>query len=113
MRKDQIEIDKRFTDVELARMFNVEVCPNIPHSEGERRPPVEEKYCFNDIKVRLWSFRKRTPSRGEKAALQSEDYCVVSTNPPGSAGRIADLAAHYQGVDWDTEEGDHKSAFNC
>jgi hypothetical protein len=113
MRDNAISLDERFSDVELARMFNVEVCPNIPHSQGERRPPIEERYCFNDIKVRLWTLRKRAPSRGERKALQSEDYCTVSTNPPGSAGRIADLAAHYEGVDWDTEEGDHESAFNC
>lgn len=113
MRENAISLDERFSDLELARFFNIEVCPDIPHSEGERRPPIEEPYCFNDIKVRLWTIRKRTLSRGERKALQSEDYCTVSTNPPGSAGRIADLAAHYQGVDWDTEEGDHESAFNC
>jgi len=113
MNTNAIAIEDRFSDMELARMWNVEICPDIPHSRWERRPPIEEKYCFNDIKVRLWRFKKRNPSRGERKALQSEDYCVVSQHPPGSAGRIADLAAHYEGVDWDTEEGDHESAFNC
>lgn len=113
MRDNAISLDERFTDVELARMFNVEVCPDIPHSQGERRPPIEERYCFNDIKVRLWTLRKRAPSRGERKALQSEDYCTISHDPPGSAGRLAALIAHYEGVDETTQEGDHHSAFNC
>jgi len=107
----KVKLEDRFSDVELFRMFNVDIAPDIPHSEGERNPPVEEKYCFNDIKARLWTFRKRNPSRGERNALQNEDYCWVSQHPPGSAGRIEDLARHYQGVDWDTEEGEHESAF--
>lgn len=68
---------RQFSDVELFRMFNVDCAPNIDHKDGERRPPIEEPYCFNDIKVRLWTFRKRHPIRG------------------------------------DTEEGGHKSAFDC
>lgn len=111
MNTNAIAIEDRFTEMEMFRMFNVDIAPNIPLCEGERNRPIEELYCLNDIKVRLWTLRKR-PSRGERKALQSEDYCVVSTNPPGSAGRIADLSAHYEGVEWDTEEGDHKSAFD-
>jgi len=108
----KIKAEDRFTEMEMFRMFNVDIAPNVPLHKGERNRPIEEAYCLNDIKVRLWRFRKRNPSRGERKALQSEDYCVVSQHPPGSAGRIADLAAHYEGVDWDTEEGDHESAFD-
>ena len=110
MNHDAITLNERFTPVELFRMFNVDIMPAAPHSEGDRRAYEEGPYLFNDIKCQLWSETKRPLSRGEKNALQSEDHCVVSTNPPGSAGRIADLAAHYQGVEWDTEEG--QSAFD-
>ena len=44
-------------------------------------------------------------------ARQVDDHCTISSHPPGSAGRIADLATHYSGVEWDSEE--ENSAFNC
>lgn len=95
MRSDAIQLGERFTDLELFRMFNVDVAPSIPHDQGDRRPLIEEGMCFNDIKIQLWSEVKRPLSRGERKALQSEDYCVVSDSPPGSEGRIADLRAHF------------------
>jgi hypothetical protein len=109
---------KQFSDLELFRMFNVECAPNIPHERGERRPGSDAPYDFNDIRVRLWKIKKATPSRGFAKALQSEDYCSVSEHPPGSAGRIADLAAHYASQEGSvgpqgeaTYLGDAESAF--
>jgi hypothetical protein len=84
------------SDLDLFRMFNV------PIGHGK-----------NGQTLWLWSIRKRSKlSRGEKNAMQDNDYCTISEHPPGSEGRIADLQAHYQGVEWDTEEGDHPSAFD-
>jgi hypothetical protein len=112
MNTQAIAINDRFTDVELFDLFNIDIMPDAPHEEGDRRPYDDESaYVFNDIKCQLWSHTKRTLPRGERNALQGEDHCSVSEHPPGSAGRIADLAAHYQGVEWDAEEGDHESAF--
>ena len=81
------------TDLDLFRMFNV----NCGKTKSGHT-------------IRLWSIRKHKLSRGEKNAMQDQDYCTISEHPPGSQGRIDDLAAHYAGVDWDTE--DHESAFD-
>jgi len=61
---------------------------------------VEAPYVFNDIKVPLWTIRKRKLKRGERKAQQVGDHLRegISTHPPGSRGRIADLAAHYSEV---------------
>lgn len=96
MRRDATKLGERFTDLELFRMFNVDCAPTIAHKDGDRRPAIEEGMCFNDIKVSLWSEVSRPLSRGEKAALQSDDFIRegVSSTPPGSE-RVADLAAYY------------------
>jgi len=87
---------KQFTDLELFDMFNVELTPNAPHSEGDRRPYIEEGMCFNDIKTCLWSKTKRSLNRGERNALQTDDnVCDGVTNEPPGSGRVADLAKFY------------------
>lgn len=104
---------KQFSDMELFDMFNIDIMPDADHKDGDRRQNVDERYAFNDIKCQLWSKTKRQLSRGERNALQSDDYCTISHHQPGSAERIADLAAHYQGVDGSTTEDQHQSAFSC
>ena len=113
MDNTKIALEDRFTPLELARMFNVDCAPSIEWDAASRTGGVDEPYCFNDIKVPLWSIVKKAPSRGVKHALQGEDNIkeAVSTHPPGSAARIADLVSHYSGVEAATEEGDHRSAF--
>ena len=100
----KVKLADRFSDLRLFRMFNVDVAPHIEWSKGSRR---KNDGGFNDIKVPLWGFRKRTLPRGEMQAVQSADHLKegVSTNPPGSR-RVADLVAFYA-----THMGDEKSPF--
>jgi len=111
MKNEAIALDARFTDTELAAMFTVDCAPSIEWDEASRSKNTVAPYVFNDIKVPLWTITKRTPSRGERAALQSEDHIRdgISDHAPGSEGRVADLARYYGGVEWDTEF--HDSAF--
>lgn len=115
MDTSKYSLSERFTDLEIAKMFTVDCNPTIPHNQGSRMPHIEEPYVFNDVRVPLWTIRKRNPSRGERKALQTDDNIrsEVSTNPPGSKGRIEDLKAYYQGVTGTTQEGEHQSAFVC
>ena len=113
MDSSKITLEDRFTPLELATMFNVDCAPSIEWDEASRMRGIEERYVFNDIKVPLWTITKKTPSRGVKHAIHGEDNIkeTVSNHPPGSTGRIADLMAHYSGVEATTEEGNHRSAF--
>jgi len=76
----KILLEERFSDLDLARMFNVII------GKGK-----------NGQELRLWRIRKHEASRGFKEAMQDKDYLVqgVSEHPAGSEGRVADLAAHY------------------
>ncbi len=109
-----MKIHDRFSDVELADMFTIDCAPSCDRNESSRHAYIDEPYVFNDIKVPLWTITKRTPSRGEKHALQGEDMLRdgISAHPPGSTGRVADLAAHYAEVAADPSyEGE--SPFDC
>ena len=108
----KIKIEERFSDLQLFDMFNVECTPDKGWNQSSRRKYDDtSRYCFNDIKVPLWSTRKRSLTRGEKNALQSNDNIRqgISQHTPGSKGRIEDLARFYAGVTAETEEG--QSAF--
>lgn len=111
----KIALDERFTDFELAQMFNVDCNPTAGRKHAAKVRNIEEPYALNDIKIPLWKNRKRTLKRGERNALQQDDYCrrEVSTNPPGSKDRIEDLRKYYSSVEWDTPDGEVESAFDC
>lgn len=70
-----------FGEMGLFRMFNVE-CDG---KGGNAMSPVRKP---------LWGLKKRKPSRGEKAALQSEDLALPlnRVGKPGSQERIAAYA---------------------
>ena len=77
-----IDHESRFGEVGLFRMFNVET----DGKGGTAMSPVRKP---------LWGFTKRKLSRGEKAALQSEDLALppVRVGQPGSQERVAAYAA--------------------
>jgi hypothetical protein len=95
MAKMKITHEERFSDVELARMFNVECDPNGEDRNAKARY-IDAPYAFNDINCPLWTIRKRTLKRGEKKARQTEDFVRpgITTAKPGS-DRVADLAKFY------------------
>ena len=103
------------SEVACARMFNVDCAPTIGWDKASQMKYIEKPFVFNDIKVPLWTIRNRPPTRGVKNAVQPCDHLRegISTDPPGSASRIEALVNHYDGVDWDSEEGDgNESAFD-
>lgn len=73
----KVNHEDRFSEMELFRMFNVET----DGKGGNAMSPVRKP---------LWGFTKRKLSRGEKAALQSEDLALPATRvgKPGSQERI-------------------------
>lgn len=77
----KITHEERFGEVGLFRMFNVET----DGKGGNAMSPVRKP---------LWGFTKRKLSRGEKAALQSEDLALPlnRVGKPGSQERIAAYA---------------------
>ena len=77
----KITHEERFGEVGLFRMFNVET----DGKGGNALSPVRKP---------LWGLKKRKLSRGEKAALQSEDLALPpnKVGKPGSQERIAAYA---------------------
>lgn len=65
-----------FGEMGLFKMFNVET----DGKGGNAMSPVRKP---------LWGVTKRKMTRGEKAALQSEDLALVKVGKPGSEERIA------------------------
>ena len=96
MKSNKINLDERFTDLELFRMFNVE-CDEEIDARKTRVPYIEKEYVFNDIKAPLLKLHKRQNlSRGELQAVQSCDFIRDGiTNTPAGSKRVADLAAYY------------------
>jgi len=37
----KIKAEDRFTEMEMFRMFNVDIAPNVPLHKGERNRPIE------------------------------------------------------------------------
>ena len=108
MNTNAITHEDRFTEMEMFSLFNVECLPGGERKDGSRLSTDNEPYVFNDILVPLWTKTKRELSRGEAAAVQSEDNIKpgISNNAVGSKARVADLAAFY------AENGEaEKSAF--
>ena len=69
----KIQIDERFSEIELCRMFNVDCDPHAEPRKVSTRYS-EAPYALNDTKVPLLRFKRRKLSRGERKALQCEDY---------------------------------------
>lgn len=91
----KIAIEDRFTDLEIARMFSLDCNPSDAGAETRVRYH-EEKYCFNDIKVPLWTIRKRKQSqRVGKYGFDQDNVKPGITNKPPGSDRVADLAKFY------------------
>ncbi len=105
MNTNAIAIDDRFTEMELFDLFNVEIAPDIDAKHGEKRRPIEERYYFDDVKVRLWKTTKRRLPRGERKSLQTKDNLRrgISDHAPGSRGRLDDLQKYYSGLSAEAE----------
>lgn len=92
MNTDAIVLDERFTDFELAQMFNIELVTD--ESKASRVPYFEdEPYNFNDVRVPLLRNRKRKLS---KRVVHFEDHVKSGvTREPAGKSRVADLARFY------------------
>jgi len=87
----KVKISERFSDLDLARMFNIDL---DPHKQGYNHPLTGD---VDRVTMPLWRITRKPLKRGERNAMQTEDNLRngVSQHPPGSAGRIEDLAAYY------------------
>lgn len=100
---------KTFSDLDCAKMFTLELSPN---SDSRRKARFfDEPFCFNDVRVPLWSIQKRwiykkKNRHGNFPDSIKPEICDESC-PPGSKGRIEALAAFY-----DKHEKDEISAFS-
>ena len=92
MNTNAIKLEDRFSDFELAQMFNIECKPDAEQHET-RVPYVEGVYEFNDVKMPLLINRKR---RLTKRTVHFEDHVKSGvTREPAGKSRVADLARFY------------------
>lgn len=93
MNTNAINLDERFSDFELFQMFSLDCDPKAESRTSKVRY-VEERYVFNDVKVPLWTNRKR---RLPKRVKHFEDHIKpgITAEPAGSKGRLAALVAFY------------------
>lgn len=92
MNTNAIKLEDRFSDFELACMFNVECNPDADQKET-RVPFVEGVYEFNDCKVPLLKLKKRKLT---KRTVHFEDHVKPGiTREPAGKSRVADLARFY------------------
>jgi hypothetical protein len=109
----------QFSDLDLFKMFTLDMSQSsmcdmprsIRRKDASRCREINGPFTMNDTKVPLWTIRKRSKlTRGEKHALQSTDKIRqgITTNEPGTKGRIEDLAKYYAAQ----VGGEEVSAFN-
>jgi hypothetical protein len=87
--------EERFTDVQMATMFNVDLAPTCKVRGKLRVRWIEAPYAFNDCKMPLLVVRKSKKSTKRVRHFDDTIKSGVTIHEPGSKGRVADMVKFY------------------